>query len=163
MEKNKLKKLAGVKEAKIVNVEGNLVFEDERIIETLESIKKVLTNNDTQIKEVFVRSLKNVVEKFEKPIEQKVDFNKTNSIIKTGFSKLETPFVWLKDYLNKIIDLISNFKFPEPDKPIKLRIIKTDGKATEIISSYRDKVVTNKINRTAGEVTFTRNERRNNY
>ncbi len=174
MEKSKLKKLAGIKESStIIQHDGEIVFDSEKIVDKLESIKSEIKLNKPDPKLILL--LDKISEKLDKndknllilnkntQKERKKDTESTNLVLsklQKSIIKLETPFIWLKDYFDKIIDYLKEIIFFF-EKPRETILIKKDGRVSEIVYKYSDREVIEKITRNIGETRFIRDERRN--
>jgi len=87
-----------------------------------------------------------------------VDMKKTNallSLMKTSLSNLEFPKTFFKEYLDKFLVLLSK----KDEEPYKEEAIKENGRITEVIYYYKDKIVTEKILRTAGKIIREKHEK----
>jgi len=191
MERNKLKKIAGInqeKELTIILDDSKILdkldqvkdslpetpkFDDSNITDGLDEIKNILLNGQGNEKSVY-EAIKSIVLKLnqadtsiqlldKKIAPVKIDFKDTNKLlekISRNIVKLESPFIWLKEYFNKIIDYLKEIVFFF-EKPRETILIKKDGRVSEIVYKYSNREVTEKITRNIGETRFIRDERRN--
>jgi len=191
MERNKLKKIAGInqeKELTIILDDSKILdkldqvkdslpetpkFDDSNITDGLDEIKNILLNGQGNEKSVY-EAIKSIVLKLnqadtsiqlldKKIAPVKIDFKDTNKLlekISRNIVKLESPFIWLKEYFNKIIDYLKEIVFFF-EKPRETILIKKDGRVSEIVYKYSDREVIEKITRNIGETRFIRDERRN--
>lgn len=148
-------------------------FDDSNIIGGLDEIKNILLNDQGNEKSVY-EAIKSIVLKLnqtdtsiqlldKKIAPVKIDFKDTNKSlekISRNIVKLESPFIWLKEYFNKIIDYLKEIVFFF-EKPRETILIKKDGRVSEIVYKYSDREVIEKITRNIGETRFIRDERRN--
>lgn len=167
----------------VSSVLNNSINELKEFNKNLDSIKELESKIDEKIRvysgnDVVIKDNSDVIEKTNELILE--SHNKVNSV-KDSIEKLQN-IISNDERKNILLDINSNIKktlsfggfFSNiiinlgqilgvlKERPVSIDLIKKDGKVIEVITKYKDRTITDKIDRSIGKTSFKTYESRNN-